>query len=222
MSLPTGDQAMEETTAEPSSQVQTTGRTEALLETEASFLDPTWSAQTQAAPQASIDVDPPSVSPLFTFLTDEGRVDTPRNPVPLHSPSFPLAPHSAPAAASRSAHDTVHTESSGVAPAVVFPNGQISSNSQIEDVAPWPVISFFLKLYLQYMHSLFPVVHKPSFFEALALRSDQTDRGKRALILALGAFASLLMLLSADADSCIHHRASSTHAHGTDLQPRHP
>lgn len=74
---------------------------------------------------------------------------------------------------------------------ISFPTTSISPLSQIEDVAPWVVISFFLKLYFQYMHSLFPVVHKPSFFEAVALRADQTDRNTRALILGLGECLSL-------------------------------
>lgn len=187
MSLSTGGQVTEERIAE-ASQSQTTAGAEAVS---APYLDSIRPAQREGtAAEASIDVDPPSVSPLFTFLTDEGRLDTPRNPFSLHSPSsFPLAPQSAPAAAFRSTNDAVHTEATGDLPSgisVVFPSGQISSTSQVEDVAPWPVILFFLKLYLQYMHSLFPVVHKPSFFEALALRSDQTDRAKRALILALG------------------------------------
>jgi hypothetical protein len=56
----------------------------------------------------------------------------------------------------------------------------------IEDVAPWSTISFFMSLYLKLMHSLFPVVHKPTFFKDLALRRDKKDKHFRAFLLGLG------------------------------------
>lgn len=69
---------------------------------------------------------------------------------------------------------------------IVFPDAPINRHSQVEDIAPWPVITFFLTLYLQYMHSLFPIVHKPSFHQIVTMRTDRSDRNARALICALG------------------------------------
>lgn len=59
---------------------------------------------------------------------------------------------------------------------------------QIEDVAPWDTISFFVALYLKTLHSLFPLVHKPTFTSEIALRTDQTDRPLRAFILGIGRY----------------------------------
>ncbi|RSH85084.1 uncharacterized protein EHS24_006677 [Apiotrichum porosum] len=71
---------------------------------------------------------------------------------------------------------------------IVFPDAPINRHSQVEDIAPWPVITFFLTLYLQYMHSLFPIVHKPSFHQIVTMRTDRSDRNARALICALVAY----------------------------------
>jgi hypothetical protein len=57
---------------------------------------------------------------------------------------------------------------------------------QIEQIAPWPAISFFITLYLRYMHSLLPIVHRPSFAQAMTMRADRGDRNLRALVLGLG------------------------------------
>ncbi|BEI86643.1 hypothetical protein CcaverHIS002_0609300 [Cutaneotrichosporon cavernicola] len=141
------------------------------------------------APDAvSFDLDPPSISPLFTFLTDDGQTESPRSL--LAGPSFPLG--SLPASTPAIIHPATLVPTASTAPrapeTAALPTSPISPNTQIEDVASWDVIMFFLKLYLQYMHSLFPVVHKPSFFEMVAMRADQTDRNLRALMLALVAY----------------------------------
>lgn len=62
---------------------------------------------------------------------------------------------------------------------------------QIEHIASWSDISYFISLYLRYMHSLLPLVHKPSFCEAISLRTDQSDSQFRALVLGLGEYLSL-------------------------------
>jgi hypothetical protein len=59
---------------------------------------------------------------------------------------------------------------------------------QIESVASWATIGFFLSLYLKYMHSLIPLVHKPTFAKLLAMRADKGDPDFRAFLLGLGAF----------------------------------
>lgn len=66
----------------------------------------------------------------------------------------------------------------------------ITRDMRLEDVGPWSAISGILSVYLRYLHSLFPLVHKPSFAQALAMRKDQTDRAFAALILGLGTFRS--------------------------------
>lgn len=62
----------------------------------------------------------------------------------------------------------------------------IGTDIQIEDVAPWNHISFFITIYLSYSHSLFPLVHRPSFSQSLAMRRDKTDRDYRAFVLGIG------------------------------------
>jgi hypothetical protein len=59
---------------------------------------------------------------------------------------------------------------------------------QIEDIVPWHTISFFITIYLGYSHSLFPMVHRPSFSQKLALRVDKRDKDFRALVLGIGAY----------------------------------
>jgi hypothetical protein len=69
---------------------------------------------------------------------------------------------------------------------LVLPAGPLSADMQIEQIAPWPAISFFITLYLRYMHSLLPIVHRPSFAQAMTMRADRGDRNLRALVLGLG------------------------------------
>lgn len=57
---------------------------------------------------------------------------------------------------------------------------------QIEDIIPWHTISFFITIYLGYSHSLFPMVHRPSFSQRLALREDKRNKDFRALVLGIG------------------------------------
>lgn len=63
------------------------------------------------------------------------------------------------------------------------------SDFQIEEIAPWHVISSFISIYLGYSHSLFPMVHRPSFSQRLAMRDDRRDRDFRALVLGIGEFS---------------------------------
>ena len=62
----------------------------------------------------------------------------------------------------------------------------ITRDMPMEDVGPWAAMSEILSVYLRYLHSLFPLVHKPSFAQALAMRKDQVDRAFAALLLGLG------------------------------------
>ncbi len=65
---------------------------------------------------------------------------------------------------------------------------------QIEAVASWATIGFFLSLYLKYMHSLIPLVHKPTFTKLLAMRVDKGDPQFRAFLLGLGEFSKTSMV----------------------------
>lgn len=114
------------------------------------------------------------VSPIVNFLADEGSLSQ-------VSPNDPL---------------TASVNQADQRRGLTFPSAHLSSQSQIEDVAPWSAISFFLSLYLRYMHSLFPLVHKPSFSEGVTMRLDRGDRNFRALILALGGYHSWSVLMA--------------------------
>lgn len=209
---------MGELRPEASEQEQLADGAELLLGVGAPLMDSTWSLHGESLPDSGIGLDHPSLSPLFTFLTDDGRPETPRDPPPLHPPStFPpvhleVSTDPPPIGENLRRGNTVVETTPGAAGStsaggsISLPSAPISSSAQIEEIAPWSVISFFLKLYLQYMHSLFPVVHKPTFFQAVALRTDQTDRRMRALILALGERCGFQ---AADL-SGIHHRPSSS------------
>jgi hypothetical protein len=61
-----------------------------------------------------------------------------------------------------------------------------AADFQIEDVATWETVSFFITIYLGYLHSLLPIVHRPSFSQAITMRKDKVDRDFRALCLGLG------------------------------------
>ncbi|GMK57855.1 hypothetical protein CspeluHIS016_0406890 [Cutaneotrichosporon spelunceum] len=165
-----------------------------------------------SVPDAVSFVDPLSISPLFPLLAGDGPAESPR---PLPGPLFAVDPLNRSTSTARLPVFTPDTSAPSPGPAL--PTASITPNSRIEDVAPWDTITFFLKLYLQYMHSLFPVVHKPSFFEAVALRADQTDRNLRALILALGKS----LLRSADR-SGLHDRPGPAQPDGADVRPSNP
>ncbi|KAK1923431.1 hypothetical protein DB88DRAFT_510988 [Papiliotrema laurentii] len=64
----------------------------------------------------------------------------------------------------------------------------ITRDMPLEDVGPWSAMSEILSVYLRYLHALFPLVHKPSFSQRLAMRHDQVDRGFAALILGIAAY----------------------------------
>ena len=68
-------------------------------------------------------------------------------------------------------------------------------NIQIEDVASWSTIGFFLSQYLRYQHSLLPLVHRPTFTRALAMRQDKDDVDFRAFLLGLGGYVDWLRRL---------------------------
>lgn len=67
---------------------------------------------------------------------------------------------------------------------------------QLEDVASYSTISSFVSLNLQYLHSLSPLVHKPSYSQSLMMRRDKTDRALRAFILGQGERVSPACLLT--------------------------
>lgn len=56
---------------------------------------------------------------------------------------------------------------------------------QVEDVASWSMIGRIIALYLRYMHTLFPLVHAPTFSQDLMMRRDLHDRQFRAFVLGL-------------------------------------
>lgn len=56
---------------------------------------------------------------------------------------------------------------------------------QVEDVASWSMVGRMVALYLRYMHTLFPMVHAPSFSKDLTMRRDLHDRQFRAFVLGL-------------------------------------
>lgn len=56
---------------------------------------------------------------------------------------------------------------------------------QVEDVASWSMVGRMVALYLRYMHTLFPMVHAPTFSKDLTMRRDLHDRQFRAFVLGL-------------------------------------
>lgn len=56
---------------------------------------------------------------------------------------------------------------------------------QVEDVTDWSTLSFFMSLYIRHLHALVPLVHKPTFSQALTMRLDQRDVGFRAFLFSL-------------------------------------
>lgn len=59
---------------------------------------------------------------------------------------------------------------------------------QLEDVTSWSTLGFFTSLYLRHLHALLPLVHKPTFTLALAMRLDQRDVQFRAFLFSLVAY----------------------------------
>lgn len=55
----------------------------------------------------------------------------------------------------------------------------------LEDVAPWSTLSVFLQHYLNYMHCLVPLVHKPTFAQDLIMGREKHDKQFRALVFGL-------------------------------------
>lgn len=62
----------------------------------------------------------------------------------------------------------------------------ITSGMALDDVVPWTAISDVIAIYLCSSHSLFPLVHKPTFSQQLAMRKDRTDRSFAAVVLGIG------------------------------------
>lgn len=65
------------------------------------------------------------------------------------------------------------------------PLAKQDSSPQVEEIAPWCDISYFIGLYLRYQHALMPLVHKPTFTNDIVLRKDRSDETFRALLLSL-------------------------------------
>lgn len=65
------------------------------------------------------------------------------------------------------------------------PLAKKDASPQIEEIAPWCDISYFIGLYLRYQHALMPLVHKPTFTNDIVLRKDRSDETFRALLLSL-------------------------------------
>jgi hypothetical protein len=70
----------------------------------------------------------------------------------------------------------------------------ITSSMPLEDVGPWEAMSEILSVFLRYSQSLFPLVHRPSFSQKLAMRQDRIDRGFAALVLGISKFANPCIL----------------------------
>ena len=64
----------------------------------------------------------------------------------------------------------------------------ITSGMPLEDVGQWGAMTEILSVFLRYVQSLFPLVHRPSFSQKLAMRQDRYDRGFAALVLGIGEY----------------------------------
>lgn len=87
--------------------------------------------------------------------------------------------------------DSKLTQSNGGTRLIISPSrhvAELEDDAQIESIAPWDTITFFIGLYLGYLHSLAPIVHRPSFSQDLATRRDRWDKDFRALCLGIGEF----------------------------------
>lgn len=63
-----------------------------------------------------------------------------------------------------------------------------SAISSLTAILPWEDASFFLNLYLTHQHCLVPLIHKPSFAQAILARRDKTSPVFRALLCAVVAW----------------------------------
>lgn len=63
---------------------------------------------------------------------------------------------------------------------------------QIESVAPWQDICFFLSLHMKHQHGLMPLVHKPTFAQDVLQRRDVGDEVFRGLLCSIGERARLV------------------------------
>lgn len=151
---------------------------------------PAWSPPFGAATTSAVTTDEP-VAPVFLCATAPlppalptpdlftGLVDVfagssgSQYPGASLSPAAPMVETSPVAAAS-----TV-----GASRAPVY-----TADTQIEDVAPWETVNFFITLWLRYCHSLSPLAHKPSFSQLITMREDREDRNLRAFILGVGGY----------------------------------
>lgn len=102
-------------------------------------------------------------------------------PLPLQPLQFDSALSAGPLP-SPAGSGSPHTSSSA------HPQSSPSSVPSLSAIVPWEDASFFLNLYLTHQHCLVPVVHKPSFAQAVLARRDKTSAVFRALLCALVAW----------------------------------
>lgn len=86
--------------------------------------------------------------------------------LPTTTITSPAAP--APVSASRAVHEPIH------------------SGAQIEDLASWGDITFFVSLHSRYQHALVPLCHQPTFARDLLYRRDERDETFRCFLYSLG------------------------------------
>ena len=136
-------------------------------------------------PSPSDPFNPPIISPFNTTNSNPSPHGfTPSAGPPTTFTSASSQPISNPSSSSTAVPLADHR----LAELARLNNIPISPHMPIEDVGPWSAMSEILSVYLRYLHSLFPLVHKPSFSQKLAMRADQTDRGFAALLLGIGEF----------------------------------
>ena len=134
-------------------------------------------------PSPSDPFNPPIISPFNTSNSNPSPHDfTPAAAPPATTTTASSQPISNPSSSSTARPLADHR----LAELARLNNIPISPQMPLEDVGPWSAMSEILSVYLRYLHSLFPLVHKPSFSQKLAMRADQTDRGFAALLLGIG------------------------------------
>lgn len=62
---------------------------------------------------------------------------------------------------------------------------QFQVGDQIEVLAPWDDISFFISLHMRNQHVLVPLMHKPSFAQDVISRCDREDETFRCLLISI-------------------------------------
>lgn len=67
---------------------------------------------------------------------------------------------------------------------------------QIDEIAPWSDICFFISLHMRHQHSLVPLVHKPTFAQDVLQRRDQRDEVFRGLLCSLGERSTTALMQS--------------------------